>query len=106
MRHGEAVAMGIALDSAYSQCAGWIGETDLQAILTTLEEIGFDLGHPLLAELDLEAALGRFRQHLGGELSITLLQEIGRGVEVHEIDLDMMRKCIHFLANRGAVRRC
>jgi 3-dehydroquinate synthase len=106
LRHGEAVAVGIALDSAYSQRVGWIGETELHAILTTLEEIGFELGHPLLAELDLEAALERFREHLGGELSITLLREIGRGVEVHEIDLGTMRKCLDFLATRSSDPPC
>ena len=44
LRHGEAVAVGIALDSAYSQQIGWISETDLHAILATLEGIGFELG--------------------------------------------------------------
>jgi len=32
------------------------------------------------------SGLEEFREHLGGELSITLLSEIGRGVEVHEMN--------------------
>ena len=29
--------------------------------------------------------LAEFREHLGGELTVTLLAAIGRGVEVHEM---------------------
>jgi 3-dehydroquinate synthase len=104
LRHGEAVAVGVALDSVYSQRTGRIGENDLHAILMTLEGIGFRLAHPLLAELDVRTSLDRFREHLGGDLTITLLRGIGRGVEVHEIDLDVMRKCIDFLRHRGRQR--
>ena len=35
--------------------------------------------------------LEEFREHLGGELTVTLLAGIGRGVEVHEIDAALMR---------------
>jgi 3-dehydroquinate synthase len=45
--------------------------------------------------------LEEFREHLGGELTVTLLAEIGRGVEVHEIDAGLMRKSILELARRA-----
>jgi len=32
------------------------------------------------------AGLEEFREHLGGQLTITLLAEIGRGVEVHAME--------------------
>jgi len=106
LRHGEAVAIGLALDSLYSQRLGMIGEAELHAILSTLEEIGFTLHHPTLAQLDVQIALANFREHLGGDLCITLLQEIGRGIEVHEIDLGIMRKCVDFLLQRGEAGPC
>jgi 3-dehydroquinate synthase len=100
LRHGEAVAMGIAIDALYSHHLGMIGEEDLHRILSLLADLGFDLHHPLLGRLDIETALADFREHLGGELCITLLEGIGRGVEVREIDLEIMRKCVGLL-HRG-----
>jgi 3-dehydroquinate synthase len=44
--------------------------------------------------------LEEFREHLGGELTITMLQEIGRGIEVHEMDSQLIRESIHDLAQR------
>jgi len=102
IRHGEAVAIGIALDSLYSHFQGLLAETDLFRILTLLETLGFALGHPALAWLDVEKALAEFREHLGGELSIPLLEGIGRKVEAHEIDVPQMRRAIARLGQRAA----
>lgn len=97
LRHGEAVAVGLAIDALYSEHMGRIGEGDLRAILLTLEDLGFDLRPPLLSQLDVERALAEFREHLGGALCITLLDGVGRSVEADHVDLDVMRKCVGFL---------
>ena len=102
VKHGEAVAIGIALDSLYSQHLGILGEIDLHRILTLLETLGFSLSHPALAWLDVEKALCEFREHLGGVLSIPLLEGIGRKVEAHEIDIPLMKRCITLLGERVA----
>lgn len=104
LSHGEAVAIGIALDSTYSQRSGMIGEVALHQILATLEAIGFELQHSALADLDVEGALSDFREHLGGELCITLLSEIGKGVEVGHIGVEVMVKSIDFLMSRESSR--
>ena len=100
IKHGEAVAVGIALDSLYSHRLGFIDDLELSKILATLEGIGFDLYHWALGWIDVEKALGEFQEHLGGELTITLLDGIGRGVEVHRIEVDLLRSCIEALAAR------
>jgi 3-dehydroquinate synthase len=41
--------------------------------------------------------LAEFQEHLGGELTITLLAAIGRGVEVHHIDPDLVEQSIRWL---------
>jgi 3-dehydroquinate synthase len=105
LRHGEAVAIGIALDSLYSHHLGRLGELDLYRILTLLEALGFSLYHPALSWLDVERALGDFREHLGGELSIPLLEGIGCKIEAHEIDVALMKQCIAQLAVRSGAER-
>ena len=92
LRHGEAVAIGIALDSRISVLTGRLDEASQQRIWDTLAGVGFPLWHDALADADSDGRLAvlrgldQFREHLGGELTVTLLEAIGRGVEVHEID--------------------
>jgi 3-dehydroquinate synthase len=102
LRHGEAVAIGIALDSLYSHGLGGLDDLELHRILTLLEELGFALFHPALSWLDVEKALGEFREHLGGELSLPLLDGIGKKVEARAIDVKLMNRCIATLARRCA----
>lgn len=100
LKHGEAVAIGVSLDSLYSREKHLLGDIDLHRILTLLEDLGFALYHPALSWLDVEKALKEFQEHLGGELSIPLLAGIGRKVEAHEIDIAIMKRCIAALAER------
>jgi 3-dehydroquinate synthase len=101
LRHGEAVAIGVAIDSVYSQQLGLIGEIDLFEILSTLEALGFQLHHPTLSQLDVEEALLDFREHLGGDLCLTLIGGIGNRIERRDIDLDVMKKCVDVVARRA-----
>jgi len=105
LRHGEAVAIGIALDSLYSRACGLLGDLDLHRILSLLEDIGFVLYHPALSWLEVEKALQEFQEHLGGELSIPLLAGIGKKVEAHRIDIPLMNRCIDKLAGRATLKR-
>jgi 3-dehydroquinate synthase len=41
--------------------------------------------------------LNEFREHLGGELTIMLLDAIGKGVEVHELDTNLLIKAGEWL---------
>ncbi len=95
IRHGEAVAIGIAIDSHYSYQLGWLSEEELKQILELLTTLGFVVNAPLLNKVNLEAALDEFRQHLGGILTITLLKKIGVGQEVESIDIEIMKNSIH-----------
>lgn len=97
IRHGEAVAIGIALDTCYSNQLGWLTDADTNRVLTTLRTLGFTLYHPML-DTDNSAGvlkgLAEFREHLGGRLTIMLLQALGKGVEVHDMDASLIRKSI------------
>jgi len=107
VRHGEAVAIGMALDARYSVLAGLLAAGEEERICALLEYLGFDLWHPALAksgahgEWVILEGLRDFQEHLGGELSVTLLGGIGTGVEVHEIDRERMRQAMHWLKDRA-----
>ncbi|MCC5641553.1 3-dehydroquinate synthase [Nostoc sp. CHAB 5824] len=107
LRHGEAVAIGIALDTTYSYLTGQLLQSEWQKVLSTLKKLGFTLYVSALTEqldeLDHPHCLFRglieFREHLGGKLTITLLQGIGQGIEVHQVDLSLYRDAILMLQN-------
>jgi 3-dehydroquinate synthase len=102
LRHGEAVAVGVALDTLYSRRIGLLAEAEAEAVLSLLEDLGLSLWHPALGSLDMAAALDAFREHLGGRLHISLPTGIGRRVEVHEIDLARMAAARDAVFARGA----
>ncbi len=103
VRHGEAVAMGMALDVVYSAMTGLLEWSDVERILDCLTRLGFALAHAAFADLEvLLAGLEEFRQHPGGRLTITLLNGIGMPVDVQEIDDAAMRQSAQWLAARAA----
>lgn len=108
VHHGEAVAIGIALDARYSALAGLLPEPEAQRIVELLDSLGLATFHPQLlatgpsGELALLAGLQEFREHLGGELTVTLLSGIGQGIEVHDIDMALMAQAIAWLSEREA----
>lgn len=109
LRHGEAVAIGIALDSTYSHLLGLLSRLEWQRILDTLSELGFTLYVPEMAQANTQPehprclfrGITEFREHLGGELTLMLLQKIGQGVEVHKVDLSLYTQAISLLREFG-----
>lgn len=110
IRHGEAVAVGIALDTIYSRAMGFLSDSDAERVLRLLEALGFELFTNELLHVDSENSLlvvnglEEFREHLGGQLAITLLRGIGRGFEVHEMNLSKVVEAIYELKERHARR--
>ena len=97
IRHGEAVAIGIALDSIYSQLLGLISQEEVNRIINLLKNLGFTLYHEKLGEndkLNLWDGLNEFREHLGGQLTITILEKLGKGREIHEVDFELMKQAV------------
>jgi len=106
LRHGEAVAIGLALDARYSVLVGLLDAGLEDRICFLLEHLGFKLWHPAIerkrseGESEILAGLREFREHLGGELTITLLTSLGTGIEVHEMDEQLIAQSIEWLKFR------
>jgi len=106
LRHGEAVAIGMALDLTYSELCGHLDRATLERILRVLEAMGFRLWDDAMLERDADGrrrlvlGLSEFREHLGGELHITLLRGIGEGFEVTAMDEAHVGTAVDFLERR------
>lgn len=97
IRHGEAVALGMALDAIYSCLEGQLAKTDLGRIMNLMTSLNFEMFHPALNHPKLLDGLGEFQEHLGGQLTIMLLEKIGKGIEVHHIDAELVLKSVKLL---------
>lgn len=106
LRHGEAVAIGLALDARYSVQVGMLPAGGEDRVHALLKRLGFHLWHPALESRDpdghwlLLRGLEEFREHLGGELTITLLRDLGVGEEVHHMDSDEILRALGWLRRR------
>ena len=94
--HGDAVAIGIALDSRYACLTDKLNKSELQRILQVLDALGFPAFDDALNNRDSNGrrsvlgGLDDFQRHLGGELTVTLPESIGVGVEVHHMEISLL----------------
>ena len=110
--HGEAVGIGIALDTTYSHLAGFLPEAPWRRIVQLLAALGVPLYDAALENrLDtpdhsdcILRGLDEFREHLGGRLTIMLLKEIGQPFDVHEVRADLVRQSIATIKTLEAER--
>jgi 3-dehydroquinate synthase len=106
LSHAPAVAIGLALDTLYSARSGLLKFSIAEQIINVLDALQLAIYHPAL---DWEDETGRrrvfegldeFREHLGGELTVLLLTDVGTGIDVHELDETLLGGCIDELRTR------
>jgi 3-dehydroquinate synthase len=110
LRHGEAVAIGIALDLYCAARSGFITSAERDRVCAAIERCGLALWHPVLAKrnqlagtLAVVAGLEEFRQHLGGALTLALPDGLGRLREVHELPAALIEEAVAWLRERRAL---
>ena len=110
LSHAPAVAVGVALDTLYSARAGLLKFSVAEQVLRVLDGLQLGIYHPALDWLDeggkrrVIDGLDEFREHLGGRLTVLLLEDVGRGIDVHEIDETLLGDCINELRTRWESR--
>jgi len=110
LAHAPAVAVGLALDTLYSARSGLLKFSLATQILDVLDALQLAIYHPALDWLDDNGrrrvldGLDEFREHLGGELTVLLLEDFGSGVDVHQIDETLLGECINELRTRWESR--
>ena len=98
IRHGEAVAIGVALDCIYSSKVHGLATDYCYNAVKCLADMGLPTFHPLMRDTqDILVGLEEFRQHLGGILTVTLIESPGHPINVHSISQKIMRDSINEL---------
>jgi 3-dehydroquinate synthase len=109
--HGEAVAIGIALDTRYCVEMGYLSAGQDQRLWKLLSSLGFALWHEALERrgpdggLEILSGLTEFKEHMGGELTLIMLSEIGRSFEVHTVDEARIAAAIGWLERMSKQRK-
>ncbi|MDA3917050.1 MAG: 3-dehydroquinate synthase [Deltaproteobacteria bacterium] len=107
MGHGQAVSIGIVLDSFYAWTRSLLSRTELDRIIAAFIKCGLPVWSPYLeitdkeGRLEIEKGLEEFRQHLGGRLTFTMPDGIGQSCELHEMDFNAVREGVAFLKKAG-----
>jgi 3-dehydroquinate synthase len=102
VRHGEAVSIGVALDTIYSHLKFGFPKEAMTATLETLQRLRLPLFHERLNSHELISGIEEFRQHLGGRLTVTMLEDVGQPINVHEMDESLIRKSIELASGFSA----
>jgi 3-dehydroquinate synthase len=104
--HGEAVAVGMAIDLIYARRTGLLPEVEAERILGVIQRLGFELFAPVKqirgpsGRQDMLDGLEEFREHLGGRLSIPMIRAPGVRLEIHEMDGAVVKAAFDELRER------
>jgi 3-dehydroquinate synthase len=104
--HGEAVAVGMAIDLIYAREVGLLSKSDSERILGIIQGLGFELFAPIReihgtsGRQDMLDGLEEFREHLGGRLSIPMIRAPGVRLEIHEVDGSIVKSAVAELEAR------
>ena len=112
LRHGEAVAIGVALDTTYACLTGSLAAGEWRRVIDLFLALDLPLAVPELLDhadepdhpMSVLRGLEEFREHLGGRLTVMLLEGIGSAFDVHEIRTEVMIRSIGLLMRIHAAR--
>ncbi len=103
LTHGDAVAIGLLIDLQYAALREGQPATLARRVADCFTAMGFPLHCDAMTDEDrLLEGLELFREHLGGELAITLATRPGHSEETSCIDDTCMRQAIRLTFQRGA----
>ena len=98
--HGEAVAIGIAVDLYYASQLGFISQSEAKQVCSSMKKIELPIFHPFLTGRfkELFVGLQEFREHLGGALTVAMPRPFGSIFNINEMDSSLLRQAISHLS--------
>jgi 3-dehydroquinate synthase len=99
LRHGEAVSIGVALDTLYSHLQFGLDRHDALSAVQALLDLHLPVYDSALESNTVFEGLEEFRQHLGGRLTLTMLKGLGHVQTVHEVNQQVMEQAIDWLSD-------
>ncbi|OEU52570.1 MAG: hypothetical protein BA868_05230 [Desulfobacterales bacterium C00003106] len=107
LRHGEAVAIGIAIDMCCARELGLISNDDFDRVIKAMETAGMSLWNNALlerntgGELIVIDGLELFREHLGGQLTLAMPDGLGKKMDINQLSISLVERAIAVLLERS-----
>jgi 3-dehydroquinate synthase len=104
LRHGEAVGIGMLIDTRYAVEQGLLDGCIFDTLRTAFERLRLPTFHEALLETNSSGELvvldgiEDFREHLGGGLHVTLPNGLGRKIEMTSLDGKIITEIIRTMA--------
>lgn len=100
--HGEAVAIGITIDSTYSYLTKILTKEEWKRIIHCMITLKINIFSDILLkkinnQYKIFSGLEEFREHLGGKLTITFLKGIGTKIDLHHVNKNIYIKSIRLI---------
>jgi 3-dehydroquinate synthase len=92
--HGEAVALGIAVESTIAHELGLLSAKNLQRVLALLNLYQFTLWFPAIWIPDLTELAKRDKKNRSSKVSMTLLSRLGKAVIVDNVPIKTIRAAL------------
>jgi len=103
LSHADAVAVGVALGTVYSWKTGRLTQEQAERVVNLLLKLKMPIWHEGFEQRDSHntrrvfAGVEEFREHLGGELTVMMLKDLGEGEDVHTLDLALLEWSMDWL---------
>jgi 3-dehydroquinate synthase len=92
LTHGEAVSIGLVIDIKCSVALGLLESSIAERIIGVLDSLGLPTKHPALADPELLNGIEEFRQHIGGRLTLLMLTDIAKPIDIHALDMELVKQ--------------
>lgn len=100
LNHGEAVAVGIALDLICARIIGLLSPHETQRVLDAMKRCSLRLWDPLVEErlpdgrLAILPGLDEFAEHLGGPLTLAMPEGLGNLTFIQELPTEVIEQAV------------
>jgi 3-dehydroquinate synthase len=92
--HGEAVAVGMVVESRIAERLGWISIDLTNRLIALLERIGLPISAPGLDPAALLDAMGRDKKNRDGRIRFVLPRRLGHVELTDEPSVELVRSCL------------
>jgi 3-dehydroquinate synthase len=100
LRHGEAVAIGVAIDTHCASYLGLVSAEECEYVCNAMKKCGLSLWHDSLLkgsswdQLEVLAGIEQFREHMGGRLTIAMPLGLGAYTDINDLPHDLVIQAI------------
>ena len=97
LKHGEAISVGILIESLISNKLGYLSKNNLNKIIDHFKDARLQLSDKNIKNNELINIMQKDKKNLNGKINIILLKNIGKSFYARNIDINLIKQIIQSL---------